>query len=267
MNTGWITANPLGCVGACLVWVPVGIWIFMAINAMVMGEVEGHIGFFAIAAAFTMGFFASNPPTKEIGIGLFFVAMGSLIAFPFVRKASITGQLRQIDREVLQRHYDTYRLRPNPGLEFRIAEVAWQSGHVDTALAMAHHAVSQMQPQHFPEEHRALRTWQQITNKDASTLATQTHPCPKCGSQILLRSVVCPNCRADVLLVEVGAQASTGGYLARVLLVFAVITGLMVLIPVTVTALPAVASIPLVLVGLSLGVFVLVKALHMEVTG
>lgn len=259
-----ILANPGGFVGGCLVWIPVAIWIYMAISWMLMGEAEIIPGVLCIMVAFSLGYFTSNPPTPMVGHILAATTALSLLAVPIVKHFTRTQMLQSIHGDQLQMYCDTLRQRPNPGTEFRIAQALWDQGDTKRSIAIAHRVIPNMPVGIFGTEHREFQSWLMRSRIDPNTLLQETQGCARCGRRCSISAVICPGCGNEVVLSA--AKGTGAGLVRQILIGWSLVVGLVIAMPLIGVSLPAAISIPIIIAVLVGAGFVLVRLIGKEIT-
>ncbi|MBL8049258.1 MAG: hypothetical protein JNJ45_11325 [Chthonomonas sp.] len=259
-----VAANPLGCVGGCLVWIPIGIWIYLAINWMIMGELEVLPGIFCICVAFSLGYFTANPPTPALGFVFMGTSVASLLAIPIIKSLTHARAMGSIHQDQIRGYCDTLRQRPNPGTEFRVAASVWDTGDMRRAIAIGARVIPDLHKAHFSQEHREFEHWQMRGHIRADSLSGETQVCTKCGATTNLSAIFCASCGDTLVLHSV--TNSSAGLVARLMLGWAITVGLIVGLPIVVVKLPGLAAIPVIVLVVAGAAYALVRLLGREVS-
>jgi hypothetical protein len=182
----------------CLIWIPVGVWVFSIVGWLIMGEIDLITGIVALGVVLGMAFLALNPSTREFSPYLLVASLTSVAMYPFVRRGLAKRESKSMDIEALERAYEALRLRPdNPISKFTIARGCYALGMPGHALRIGENALGQMPVGYFPEEHRTVRRWQAVAQNP-----TYFEPiaCVECQTMNIPGNVHCAACGAPFLL-------------------------------------------------------------------
>ena len=250
-----VTAEPLHAASACLVMIPVTVWIVSMVGWMVQGDVEFLPGVLSICLAIGLAIGAMNPPVAWMGVLCFVAAVATVLAFVPIRKAISARDLRQMDDDQLRGAYEAWQRHPgNVAAVYRMATLAAQAGRYAEAVALAEQALPSMPVSAFRSEHRAVDAWRQHV-----VGAPTTEACPGCGRSNPLGTIQCPGCGGAVVLARLKGRS---GVVGRVMAVWFVAVAALVAGPFVVTLArtqPALASV-IALVVLAVGVWFTVSA-------
>jgi len=207
--------DTIAYVSAALIWIPLAIWVFAFVNWLIMGEIDLLTGILGIFAAVVIGTLAFKPPRPEFSPIAFLAVTAAVCAYPYIRNAIDSRELRSMDIELLAKAYDALGMRPNnPLAQYNIARRLYALGYPGHALKIAEAAIAHMPEQHFLEEHRVLKLWQ-------ATVTSPDHfrsvPCGECDALNPPGRTHCPRCGAPFLLDRVRGNVG-GGTLGRKLL-------------------------------------------------
>jgi hypothetical protein len=131
-----VASSPLNAASACLVMIPVAIWIVSMVGWMVQGDVDFLPGALSIAMALALALGAMNPPLPWMGPLCFLAALLTVVAFVPIRKAIAARDLRQIDDDQLRGAYEAWQRHPgNVAAVYRMATLMAQKGKYAQAVA------------------------------------------------------------------------------------------------------------------------------------
>lgn len=183
---------------AFLVWVPVGIWIYVAVSWMVMSDIDTGVGIIAIGAGLGLGIGTSFAPDRSLAWIPFTVAVLTVCLFPIVNESFRRYMLFKIDIEQIEEIYG--RLRTNRDDVYgmiRMSEVLYGMGMHHPAIALLEGALKDRPKDMFPSETRTLDGWKrglgQIPLRRESV-------CLGCGAGNAPAQFFCRRCGADFLL-------------------------------------------------------------------
>lgn len=234
------------------------VWMMTLVHWTVAGDVDWTFSLTAFVVGLGMAALVVYPPVPWIGPLVFCVMILTMIAFPFVRAAVNKDQLRRIDLDRLENYYRAIEEKPdNIAARLKVASVLYDRGFVGPAVALADSALDGQRKDFFRDEIRMLEDWKRQVR---SPLAFRQLRCLRCGTMCEPSQTHCASCSAPVLLehargVWVGsdlARRAVGAWIVLVVMIAA--------IPAAASALPAWASVPLIVALLMLGVFVGIRA-------
>jgi hypothetical protein len=250
-----VASSPLNAASACLVMIPVAIWIVSMVGWMVQGDVDFLPGALSIAMALALALGAMNPPLPWMGPLCFLAALLTVVAFVPIRKAIAARDLRQIDDDQLRGAYEAWQRHPgNVAAVYRMATLMAQKGKYAQAVALADQALPSMPASAFRAEHRAVEAWRQH-----AVAGPTVEQCPGCDRPNPIGTIRCPGCGGAVVL---GVLKGRSGIVGRVLAVWFVAVAALVAGPYVVALArtqPVVASVIAVVV-LAVGVWFTVSA-------
>ena len=250
---GRVAADPISFVLAGLVWVVIAFWIFSMIGWMVQGEVDGGFGILACSVALVLGVLTTAPPAKGLTPYLFSAAVGTVIAYPLVRRYLNRRALDQLDVERVERADDMLRQRPdNVSAMLRIARVLYERGLAEHAVAVGQRALQNAPRSRFDEEYRELGRWK-LGTRDPALFGSVA--CLRCRAANAPGTVFCMRCRSPLMLDYVRGGWNSAGAGRKLIAVWILLMFALVGVPLALrlTTTGAIAT-TLVLLGLGVGV-------------
>jgi len=223
--------TPAVMLSGCLIWIPVGIWIFSLIGWMIMGEVDFLTGLVGLGMSIGMACMAVNPNTREFAPYLFGATLASVLMYPFVRNGLSKQESKSIDIEALEKAYENLRQRPdNPLSKFTIARRCYLLGMPGHAIRIGEAALQQMPINYFPDEHRTLKSWQGIIRNPSYF---EPIACVECQTMNVPGNVHCAACGAPFLLDRARGRVFSRSTGQRLLAVWISLIGMLIGIPVS----------------------------------
>lgn len=261
MNTEFIARNPLGFVGACLVWIPLAIWIIAVIQWMIAAEIDVITGFVSLGVAFCLGYFTSNPPQPWIGHLFFFTSIATVCAFPFVRAGFTKRHLNAIDVDLMKESYELLRMKKNhSGAMLKMARILADKGHFGQAIPVADQALQGLPAAHFHIEIAEVKGWRTLVNP----ATVYKLYCAKCDAPSPAGTLFCPRCDHELLLDLISFHVMPAGKGRRLLTAWVILAALILIIPLATEFLPLGAALLVIIGTLALGGFVAIRALFTE---
>jgi hypothetical protein len=163
----------------CLAWIPVAFMIMSFVQWMIAGDVDFVTGIFGIFVGLGLGFVAMRPPIPILAPIALFVALCTVLAYPFVRLMLDRRDRKSFEVEELERAYALLGQQPrNPLAKFRIAKCVSVMGMPGPAYKVAESVMGDLPPELFVDEHRQFRNWQYqgLTPSDLKNVS-----CVECG--------------------------------------------------------------------------------------
>ncbi len=256
-----VATAPEVFISGCVVWIPVVLLVLRFISWGIQGDLDGVYALMGIAVAISLGVIAVEPPAPFVSPLIFLSLFGAVIALPFAGVAIRRRDMNLIQREDMERAYQTLGLSPqNPSAKFRLAQCLYSQGMIGSALALAESALTQMPVATFANEHKQLAAWKRYR---ASQRQLEIPPCPACGFRNSPESYSCQRCSQPHLMLAAHGVTKAAGVTAKVVGIWLLATLFLVGIPITVgaTAIPVLLRIVLVLVQVGIGIFVLIRLL------
>lgn len=254
-----IKTEPLMGLLACVVWIPIAVWVVSMVHWMVTGEVDGITGFLSILAMVTLGFFAnnSNPdlvPFYFAGITL------AVVLFPYVRGLMSRRACAQVDLEVIDSCSREILMRSdNIPARLRMADVLVNRGRLEDAVAIAEEALASAPKDFYPVEEQRLSTWKRALAARGQTASITA--CLQCGMREPPGTIICSRCGA---LVLVDSLRGTWGVHSQQLkrAIGALVLGMFLLVGIPATLrLPPALAIGLIVTQLAIGSYAVIRAL------
>lgn len=198
--------NSLAAVTGCLIWFPIAFWAVSLVQWWIAGEIDAIgaiLGLFVVVELGVVAVYPKDPRLAPLSFGT--VVIGT-IAFPFVRETMRRRELRSIDRDALEKAYDSLGNRPlDPLARFRVAEIAWDLGLAGPAARIADLAIKGMDPGMFRSEIARAKGWLVAVGRRPDL--QRDLACPKCRAKVPLPEPFCPSCGAPYLLLRAGGAA------------------------------------------------------------
>ena len=256
-----IGRNPLGFVGACMVWIPVTIWIIAVVHWMIGGELDAVTGCLSLCVAFALGYFTSNPPQPWIGHLFFYTTIGTVAVFPFVRSGFQARQLAAMDVDLMREAYELLRSkRNNSGIILKMSRILADKKHYGHAIPVAELALQGLPAAHFHLEIAEVKGWKAMINP----LHKYNLYCKKCDTMSPGGTLFCPKCDHELLMDLVTFNVMPAGKSRKLLMAWLILASLILIIPLASTMLPIGPAIVLIGAVLALGGFVAVRAVFTE---
>jgi ribosomal protein L40E len=233
-----------GSMLGCFAFIPVAIWTVSMVGWMITGEVEPLFGIAAIGTGIMVGLFAFVAPVPGMEPYFLLAALGMVIFYPLVRAGLTKRELVQVDIDGMRRCYEMLEERPNAfASQFKLARLCWERGLPHPAVALAEQAIAHMPVQHFRDEHRALASWKASLMHQQPA---QPIPCLECNTDNPPGVIHCQRCRHRFLL-----DAAQGKYVGKsagrkLIAGWISLTSLLLLVPLTLSALPPLAALMVV---------------------
>jgi hypothetical protein len=224
-----IFTEPASFFLGCLVWIPLAIWIISLVRWMIGGEMDVLFGFIGIGVALILGTLAIRPPAPQYSIVTFAAVAGTVVMFPFLRRALNQRSLRSIDMEDLVRAHEMLRLRPdNVSAKFKIARLLYEMGYPGHALRIAENCIATMPQAFFLEEHRVVARWR-VTPTHPS--AFNPLPCIECGHPNQPGNVNCAACGSPFLLDRLRGKLLPSNLAKKLMMAWAIMVMTLVSLP------------------------------------
>ncbi|MBX7135301.1 MAG: tetratricopeptide repeat protein [Fimbriimonadaceae bacterium] len=202
-----VGSHPEVFILGCLVWVPVAIWAISLIGWAVQGDIDAITLVIGLGAVFCLGYFTTRPPDPRLAPVFFCVVAGSIVVFPFVRRAMNRHALTALDTEAAARAYEVLRQSPqNIGARMKLARVLFHKGLTGHAVALAETTLKGLPRTTFRDDFMEMERWRgQVKN------AVREFSCLNCGTMNSAGEVYCQRCRAPLMLDLIrGSWARTG---------------------------------------------------------
>lgn len=192
-----ISADPLGALAGCLVWIPIAVWVVSIIHWLVGGDIDGFPALVSLVVAIGLGMIAVNPPTPALSPLILAATATTVFLFPMVRSALNRHALAAIDMEQLDRAFQGLQQHPNSaGILVRVAELLYIRGLRANALAIGELAIKSLPKSSFQAEHAMVGTWRYRVGKNEQP---KTH-CTHCGFENQPTDIVCRRCHRPYLV-------------------------------------------------------------------
>jgi hypothetical protein len=228
----------------CLTIIPVAIMCVSLVHWMIGGEVDLIGGIFGIAAALGLGFIALRPMVPIHAPIALFVAIATVVVYPFLRAAITIRELRSHEVDELERAYSLLGQQPaNPLPKFRIARQLVELGLPGHAIKIAEPVMKQLPPELFHEEHRLYKQWQ-YTQPSNQLFSPVT--CNECGHRNEAGRTHCFQCGAPHLLNRFRGKILPSGNGRKILAAWAALVTLLLGLPLA-GSLPPIAAIVVIL--------------------
>ncbi len=254
-----ISSDPFSAYAACLVVIPVAIWVYSMIGWSITQDIDPWFGLPAAGVGIGLGIATISPPIPGFGPVFFLAIVAMMVAYPFVRKAARSHMVTQIQLHEMNRAYEALRQRPDhASAQLKLAETLYLRGYIHQALAVADAALKKLPQNYYAAEHKMVAEWRRHTNVAAPTEIR----CLSCGTLNNPASPFCMRCREPYLLYHARGSWFGGTRVAPILGFWLVGTLAVVGLP-TVAMMPV--SIPLriilIICILAVAVFALIKSL------
>jgi hypothetical protein len=193
-----IQQSPDAFMMACMVWIPVTVWIFLMLSWTLSGAIEASYGVFALIAGLLVGILVTRADNPQTSVALGFGAYGMVIAVPFMRYMLTRKLIRSIDLEQLERHYFSLGSMPgNIAAKYQVAKGAWELGYLGHAVKLGEEALTGASVDVFRREIAELEQWRRTVEPkhfreiECLTCRAKIQPgmgafCPRCGAPYLL---------------------------------------------------------------------------------
>jgi hypothetical protein len=237
-------------VGAgCLTWIPVAIMVVSLVGWMIGGELDVITGLVGLAAAIGLGFVAMRPLVPIHAPIALFIAIATVVVYPFLRATMRVRELRSFEVDELERAYEFLGQQPgNPLPKFRIARQVFELGMPGHAMKIAEPLMAQLPQNLFHEEHRLFRQWKYNEKLNATM---QPISCSECGHRNEAGRTHCFQCGAAHLLNRFRGKILPGGQGKKILAAWTALVLLLLGIPAA-GNLPMGAAVMLVIACLGL---------------
>lgn len=246
-------------VSGCLVWIPVAAIVLMLIGWMIQGDVDVLFGAAGIFCAVFLGFYATDPPTPELGPVFLGATVLTAILIPVARWIGNRAALRKLDLDAATKAYQQLSLHPSDVLaRLRLASMLHQRGMTSHAFAVGHDAVVGQSAQAFRDEIRMVESWARMSQFQGPPSGLR---CLDCGYSNSASALWCEKCRGELLLDYV-CNRTFGAHSLRLILGawIAIIIGF-VAVPISAKMLPRQFVIPAIVAEFALIIFIVVSAL------
>ncbi len=186
-------------VGAgCLTWIPVAIMAVSLIQWMIAGDIDLPSGFLGLLVSVGLGTVAMRPPAPIHAPIALFVAVATVVVYPFLRGTMQMRELKNFEVDELERAYDLLGQQPmNPLPKFRVAKQLYVLGLHGHAIRIAEAVLPQLPKDLFTDEHRIWRQWQYTPQTPAMFAPIS---CSECGHRNDPGRTHCFQCGAPHLL-------------------------------------------------------------------
>lgn len=241
----------------CLTWIPVAIMVVSIIQWMIGGELDPITGLIGLGAAIGLGLIAMRPMVPIHAPIALFVALGTVVVYPFLKATMHIRELRSFEVDELERAYSLLGQQPaNPLPKFRIARQLYTLGLAGHAIKIAEPVMSQLPQNLFHEEHRIWRQWQytQLTPSQTAPIS-----CNECGHKNDAGRTHCFQCGAPHLLNRFRGRILPKAHGRKILAAWTALVLLLVGLPFA-GALPVAGAILVVICSLAMAGFVLYLA-------
>jgi len=247
--------HPLSLIAGCAIWIPIGIWVLALVQWAVQGDVDVLSALAGILVGIGLGGTALLAREPYMAPLILIAVIITMAAFPMVRSSLNKRALDQIDVEAIERAYEVLGQRPgNAPAIFKLARTIYNKGMAGHAVALAEVAIQQMPEAIFPEENKILKTWRHYGAAKGPALPLN---CLECGVPNNPGTTHCQRCGGPFLLQH-ARGAWVGKSLARKFVAaWVTIMVALVGIPFAAGALPAAASIPVIIGLMVLAILVL----------
>lgn len=243
----------------CLVWIPVTIWVVMLVNWMIVGEIDSMMGLFGICFGLTLGLLSVSPPAPGLGPLFFAAAVVTLLATPIARMTIDRVALASIDVEAIERSYEMLRMRPdNYSAKLRLAKALYNKGLILHAVAIGEEALKVASDVAFSEEKYMLRRWKNQIPQ--AVKPTKDIRCINCGTMNEPGLILCKKCGHAHLLSYTKGQFVKPSIAKRLVACWMVAMMAIIGIPLSVSTMPPVAAVGVIVVLFAFGTYFLVRA-------
>jgi hypothetical protein len=215
-----------------------GLGALFIIHKMIDGEFPVGPGLVALGVDVMLIAFAVMAKSAVIPCTIFVVALASMGLFPFAADQLEKADIRRIDTDQLVKAYNAYATRPdNISAVFEISRMLYAHGMKANAIGIASAAMNSLSLKADPISNRSLRdafrseeqTLKQW-NREAASNPKSMRPvsCQRCGHVNPLECVICEKCQAPYLMEAANKMTNRPMIYGRLLLSFAVISGVIV---------------------------------------
>lgn len=252
-------SHPLSAVSACIVWIPLAVWIVSVIGWMVTGEVEPLFGFVTLIVGLGLGIVTAFPPDPALSPFIFVAVIVTTVLFPFVRAAVNRHALAAIDIEQMEKYAEALRMKPdNVGAMVKLAELLYKRGFPGQAIALAEKALPSMPPNLFRPEHNMVSAWKMMAT---SPDMFRPVPCLRCHNPTPPGQLQCSHCGYETVLEMAKGRWLSKGIASQLMAVWVGILIVVVGLPLSVRLTKDFPVLALVLIAfqLAIGVFVVLK--------
>ncbi len=204
-----VGAHPEVFILGCLVWVPVAIWTISLIGWAVQGEIDGLTLVIGLGAVICLGYFTTKPPDPRLSPIFFCVVAGSIVVFPFARRAMNRHALTALDTEAAARAYEVLRQSPhNIGARMKLARVLFHKGLVGHAVALGEATLKGLPRSTFRDDFIEVERWRGQLGPQSDI---REFSCLNCGTMNRAGEVNCQVCGAPLMLDLIkGSWARSG---------------------------------------------------------
>lgn len=224
-----IIERPNAFIFGCISIVLAVVVVTSMVGWMIMGELDPLVGIIASIVVIMVSYWTMQPPYDWMAPVLFFLLLGSFLAYPILTKWWNRQELKSIDADDVENLVEHLRLQPTNYLKMaNLAQTLYDLRLVAYAIGIMHRALALAPKGVFTTERGKLKAWEDFTPLDLRNLIQ----CRHCGATPNPDDILCPKCQADYLgahfrrgtMGHTGFRRTVVGWSTGLLLLFAMIS-------------------------------------------